>query len=97
MNTVLELAVSTVSDKAAAEEARRAAMAAIATYPGFVSWRALAPLEQGDMIADLVEWKDRQSADAAAVKVRTDPAFASYMSSIAGVTLMQHFTTQDAI
>lgn len=97
MNTVLELAVCTVSDKAAAEEARRAAMAAIATYPGFVSWRALASLEQGDMIADLVEWKDRQSADAAAVKVRTDPAFAPYMASIAGVTLMQHFKTQDTI
>lgn len=35
--SVLELAVCTIADKPAAEEARRAAMAAVKTYPGFVS------------------------------------------------------------
>jgi hypothetical protein len=95
--TILELAVCTVTDKPAAEEARRAAMAAVRTYAGFVSWRALTALEQGDMIADLVEWADKASADAAAAKVQVDPAFAPYMSAITGVTLMQHFETQDTI
>jgi hypothetical protein len=96
-NTVLELAVCTIADKPAAEEARRAAMEAVRHYPGFVSWRALTAIEQGDMIADLVEWTDKDSADAAAVKVQADPAFAPYMAVITGVTLMQHFDTQGTI
>lgn len=92
--TVLELAVCTVTDRQAAQNARNVAMQAISAYPGFVSWRALDALDHGDMIADLVEWADRQSADAAAAKVRTDPAFAPYMAAIQGVSLMQHFQTQ---
>ncbi len=95
--TILELAICTVADKPAAENARRAAMDAVKTYPGFVSWRALTSVEQGDMIADLVEWADRDSADAAAAKVQADPAFAPYMAAITGVTLMQHFETQGII
>ncbi len=93
-STILELAVCTVANKPAAEQARRAAMDAVKTYPGFVSWRALTSVEQGDMIADLVEWTDKVSADAAAAKVQSDPAFAPYMAEITGVTLMQHFETQ---
>ena len=93
-STILELAVCTVANKPAAEQARRAAMDAVKTYPGFVSWRALTSVEHGDMIADLVEWTDKDSADAAAAKVQTDPAFAPYMAAITGVTLMQHFETQ---
>jgi hypothetical protein len=93
-NNVLELAVCTVTDKPAAEEARRAAMAAVKTYPGFISWRALTALEQGDLIADLVEWADKESADAAAMKVQADPAFAPYMAAIKGVTVMEHFAIQ---
>lgn len=77
--TVLELAVCSVADRPAAEEARRAAMAAVKTYPGFVSWKALNSLDQRDLIADLVEWSDKESADAAAAKVQADPAFAPYM------------------
>lgn len=96
-NTILELAICTVADKPAAENARRAAMDAVKTYPGFVSWRALTSVEQGDMIADLVEWADRDSADAAAAKVQADPVFAPYMAAITGVTLMQHFETQGII
>ncbi|QLF68304.1 hypothetical protein FE840_001330 [Peteryoungia desertarenae] len=96
-DTVLEIAVCTVADKPAAEQARRAAMDAVKTYPGFVSWRALTSVEQGDMIADLVEWTDKDSADAAATKVQADPAFAPYMAAITGVTLMQHFETQGTI
>lgn len=96
-NTILELAICTVADKPAAENARRAAMDAVKTYPGFVSWRALTSVKQGDMIADLVEWADRDSADAAAAKVQADPAFAPYMAAIIGVTLMQHFETQSII
>ncbi|MFL0691419.1 MAG: hypothetical protein ACJLUP_04580 [Agrobacterium tumefaciens] len=96
-NTILEIAVCTITDKPAAEEVRRAAMAAIKTYPGFVSWRRLNSMDQRDMIADLVEWADKQSADAAAAKVQADPAFAPYMAAITGVTLMQHFETQDTI
>jgi len=96
-NTILELAICTVADKPAAEDARRAAMDAVKTYPGFVSWRALTSVEQGDMIADLVEWADKDSADAAAAKVQADPAFAPYMAAITGVTLMQHFETQGII
>ena len=49
------------------------------------------------MIADLVEWADKASADAAAMKVQADPAFAPYMAAISGVTLMQHFDTQRTI
>lgn len=96
-NTVLELAVCTVSDKPAAEEARQAAMAAVRTYPGFVSWRALNSMDQRDLIADLVEWTDKASAEAAAAKVQADPAFAPYMGAITGVTLMQHFETKGMI
>lgn len=96
-NTILELAICTVANKPAAEEARRAAMDAVKTYPGFVSWRALTSVDQGDMIADLVEWTDKDSADAAASKVQADPAFAPYMAAITGVTLMQHFETQGTI
>ncbi|THV15513.1 hypothetical protein [Rhizobium rhizophilum] len=96
-NTVLEIALCTVADKPAAEEARRAAMAAVRHYPGFVSWRALNSTDQRDMIADLVEWADKASADAAATKVQADPAFAPYMAAITGVTLMQHFETREAI
>lgn len=95
--TVLELAVCSVADRPAAEEARRAAMAAVKTYPGFVSWKALNSLDQRDLIADLVEWSDKESADAAAAKVQADPAFAPYMAAITGVTLMQHFSTTDTI
>jgi hypothetical protein len=97
MNNVLELAICTVADKPAAEKARRAAMAAVKTYPGFVSWRALTALEQGDLIADLVEWTDKESADAAAMKVQVDPAFAPYMAAISGVTVMEHFATEGTI
>ena len=96
-NTILELAICTVANKPAAEEARRAAMDAVKTYPGFVSWRALTSVDQGDMIADLVEWTDKDSADAAATKVQADPAFAPYMAAITGVTLMQHFETQGSV
>jgi hypothetical protein len=72
-------------------------MAAVQHYPGFVSWRALNSMDQRDMIADLVEWADQASADAAATKVQADPAFAPYMAAITGVTLMQHFETREAI
>lgn len=96
-NTVLEIAVCTVSDRPAAEQARRAAMTAVNTYPGFVSWRALSSMNQRDMIVDLVEWADKASADAAAAKVQADPAFAPYMAAITGVTLMQHFETKGTI
>jgi uncharacterized protein YbaA (DUF1428 family) len=95
--TVLEIAVCTIADRPAAEEARRAAMAAVKAYPGFVSWRALNSMDQRDLIADLVEWADKESADAAAMKVQADPAFAPYMAAISGVTLMQHFKTQGTI
>ncbi len=95
--TVFELAVCTIADRPAAEEARRAAMAAVKAYPGFVSWRAMTSVEQGDMIADLVEWADKESADRAAAKVQADPAFAPYMAAITGVTLMQHFKTENVI
>ncbi|TPP11774.1 hypothetical protein [Rhizobium glycinendophyticum] len=95
--TVLELAVCTVADKPAAEKARQAAMAAVKTYPGFISWRALTALEQGDLIADLVEWSDKESADAAAMKVQADPAFAPYMAAVTGVTVMEHFATEGTI
>lgn len=96
-NTVLEIAVCTVADKPQAEAARLAAMQAVRHYPGFVSWRALTALEQGDMIADLVEWRDKAAADAAAEKVGRDPAFAPYMAAISAVSLMQHFETRQAI
>lgn len=96
-NTILEIAVCTVADRSVADQARRAAMAAVNTYPGFVSWRALNSLDQRDMIVDLVEWADKDSADAAAAKVQADPAFAPYMAAITGVTLMQHFETKGTI
>lgn len=96
-NTIIEIAVCTVTDRPAAEQARRAAIAAVNTYSGFISWRALSSLDQRDMIVDLVEWADKESADAAAAKVQDDPAFAPYMAAITGVTLMQHFETRDTI
>jgi hypothetical protein len=96
-NTILEIAICTVADRPAAEEARRAAMAQVKSYPGFLGWRALDAIDEGNTIADLVEWTDKASADAAAAKVQSDPAFAPYMAAITSVTLMQHFTTQRTI
>lgn len=96
-HTVTEIAICTVTDRKAAETARRAAMDAVRHYPGFVRWQALTALDQDDMIADIVEWQDKAAADAAAAKVRRDPAFAPYMAAIGAVTLMRHFKTREAI
>ncbi len=49
------------------------------------------------MIADIVEWRDKAAADAAADKVRRDPAFAPYMAAISAVTIMRHFKAQETI
>ena len=96
-HTVTEIAICTVSDREAAEAARRAAMDAVRHYPGFIGWQALAELEDGDTIADIVEWRDKAAADAAADKVRRDPAFAPYMAAISAVKFMRHFKAQEAI
>lgn len=96
-HTVTEIAICTVSDREAAETARRAAMDAMRHYPGFVRWQALTALDQDDMIADIVEWQDKAAADAAADKVRRDPAFAPYMAAISAVTVMRHFKAQETI
>lgn len=96
-STILEIAVCTVSDRPAAEQARRAAMQAVRAFPGFVSWRALTAPDRQDLIADLVEWSDKPSADAAAARVQSDPIFAPYMAAIASVSLMQHFETAEVI
>ena len=99
MNTqsITEIAICTVRDREAAEAARRAAMDAVRHYPGFVRWQALTALDQDDMIADIVEWRDKAAADAAADKVRRDPAFAPYMAAISAVTIMRHFKAQETI
>lgn len=99
MNTqsITEIAICTVRDREAAETARRAAMDAVRHYPGFIGWQALAELEDGEMIADIVEWRDKAAADAAAERVRHDPAFGPYLAAIRAVKVMRHFKTQEAI
>ncbi len=92
--TIFEIAICTVTDGEQAEKARKAAMEAVRRYPGFISWQALTANDRPDQIADIVEWASREAADAAAEKVRTDPAFAPYMAAIASVSLMQHFHTR---
>lgn len=94
---VLEIAICTITDSAKAEIARRAAMQAVQNYPGFLSWRALTGHGDRQTVADLVEWKDMDSAEKAAALVRTDPAFAPYMKTIVSVKLMQHFDATDVI
>ncbi|SMD02876.1 hypothetical protein [Rhizobium sp. RU36D] len=95
--TILEIAICTIADASAADKARHAAMEAIRGYPGFISWRALSAAEDSNTIADLVEWSDKASADAAAAKVQSDPVFAPYIAAISAVTLMQHFHTKAEI
>lgn len=99
MNTqsITEIAICAVRDREAVVAARRAAMDAVRHYPGFIGWQALAALEDGDMIADIVEWRDKSAADAAAERVRHDPASAHYLAAIGAVKVMRHFKTQEAI
>ena len=96
-HTVTEIAICTVRDREAVVAARRAAMDAVRHYPGFIGWQALAALEDGDMIADIVEWRDKGAADAAAERVRHDPAFGPYLAAIGAVKFMRHFKRQEAI
>lgn len=69
-SNILEIAICTIANTSVADKARRAAMEAIRNYPGFISWRALTAAEDSNTIADLVEWSDKASADAAAAKVQ---------------------------
>ncbi|MGX5664868.1 hypothetical protein G6N76_02345 [Rhizobium daejeonense] len=95
--TIFEIAVCTIADEPEAEKARKAAMKAVRHYPGFISWQALTANDRPEQIADIVEWASREAADAAAEKVRTDPAFAPYMAAIVSVSLMQHFHTSHSL
>ncbi|MCA1404846.1 hypothetical protein I6F26_09395 [Ensifer sp. IC3342] len=94
---ILELAVCAVTDKDAALVARKRAMQAVSSYPGFVSWRALTACETADMIADLVAWETLEAAQAAGKRVLTDPEFTPYLAAIGSVKLMQHFVTEQQI
>ncbi|PZU88903.1 MAG: hypothetical protein DI528_04230 [Shinella sp.] len=92
-NTIFEIAICTITDGEQTEKARKA----VRHYPGFISWQALTANDRPEQIADIVEWASREAAEAAAEKVRTDPAFAPYMAAIASVSLMQHFHTSHSL
>lgn len=61
----------------------------LATQPGFIRRRSL---RDGVQCADLVEWRDRASADAGAQAVMQSPAAARYFAllDLAGAR-MRHF------
>ncbi len=75
--------------KAALRDALAGLDAFLATQPGFIRRRTL---RDGSQCADLVEWRDRASADAGAQAVMQSPAAARYFALIdlAGAR-MRHF------
>ncbi len=91
--TTYEIIVYEVTDRTQAIEARRNAMEAAMTYPGFLSYRALNGIEPATLLADLIVWEDHAAAKAAGEKVKSDPAFAGIFGIISDVKVVAHFTS----
>ena len=90
-DSVYEIVVYQVTDRNRAIDARRKAMEATKTYPGFRAYRPLNGLEPETLMADLIEWDDYESAKAAGEKVKSDPAFSDIFAQISEFKLFAHF------
>lgn len=87
----LELVIFKVKDAEKARIARRAAQDTVRTYDGFLSWTAYESDEDANLFADVVLWKDLETAKRAAEKVMKDPCFAAVMAEIDGLVSMSHY------
>lgn len=87
----LELVIFKVKDADKARIARRAAQDTVKHYDGFISWSAYESCEDRNLFADVVLWKDLDTAKAAAQKVMKDPGFAAVMAEIDGLVTMSHY------
>lgn len=88
---IYEVVVFDVTSSENAVVARRQAMQAVKTYPGFRRYRAMRAAADARVFADLIEWDDLASAQAAAREAKSDPRFAGMKSSILGVRAIGHF------
>ncbi len=86
---IAEFALRSDTTEADLREALARLDAFLATQPGFIRRRSL---RDGRQCADLVEWRDRASADAGAQAVMQSPAAARYFAllDLAGAR-MRHF------
>lgn len=96
-SSVYEIVIYQVTDRESAITARRKAMEATKTYPGFRAYRPLNGLEPETLMADLIEWDDHESAKAAGEKVKSDPAFADIFAQISDFKLYAHFTSGELL
>ncbi|WP_269582486.1 hypothetical protein [Roseibium sp. Sym1] len=87
----LELVIFKVKDADKARLARRAAQDTVKAYEGFLSWTAYESDEDNNLFADVVLWKDLETARKAAEKVMKDPGFAAVMAEIDGLVSMSHY------
>lgn len=90
----LEIVVFKVKNPEDAKRARRAAQNAVRTYEGFISWCAYEALEERNLFADLVLWRDQDCAKRAATRVVRDPEFAALLAEIDGLLTMSHFRAE---
>lgn len=95
--TCLELVIFKVKDTDKARIARRVAQDTVRHYDGFISWTAYESCEEKGLFADVVLWRDLQTAKDAAAKVMKDPAFAAIMSEIDGLVSMSHYVADRAV
>ncbi len=96
-SSVYEIVVYEVTDRESAITARRKAMEATKSFPGFRAFRPLDGLESETLMGDLIEWDDHASAKAAGEKVKSDPAFADIFAQISELKLYAHFTSGELI
>jgi hypothetical protein len=87
----LELVIFKVKDANKARIARHAAQDTVKSYEGFLSWTAYEADEDNNLFADVVLWKDLETAKKAAEKVIKDPGFAAVMAEIDGLVSMSHY------
>ncbi|TYC63257.1 hypothetical protein FMN50_02650 [Rhodobacterales bacterium] len=88
----LEIIVFKVKDTIEARRARMEAHAAMKTYDGFISWSGYEGLDDADLFADLVLWRDPDCAKAAANRLLKDPAFAATLAEMNGLLTLSRFT-----
>ena len=88
----LELVIFKVKDAEKARIARRAAQDVVRHYEGFLSWAAYESCEDRNLFADVVLWRDLETAKSAAQKVMKDPGFAAVMADIDGLVTMSHYS-----
>jgi len=96
-DTCLELAVFKVRDAEKARIARRVAQQTVRHYEGFIAWTAYEAIEDRGLFADIVLWKNLQSAKAAADRLMKDPALADVLAEIDGILTLSHFAPDQAV